>query len=88
MLKVKHCSSDLIRKAVDGDVVSCFKLCSFGSQCNVEMERQIFIKFRHDVVFICSKCFASHISFLEEYLRNRLRDRCYRFGKVNNDYNH
>ena len=38
MLKVKHCSSDLIRKAVDGDMFSCFKLYSFQSQCNFEME--------------------------------------------------
>ena len=43
-------------------------------------------KFGHDnVVFICCKCFAIHISFLEEYLMNRLRDRCYRFEKVSND---
>ena len=73
MLKVKHCSSDLIRKAVDGDMFSCFKLCSFQSQCNFEMERKIFIKLGHDdVVFICCKCFAIHISFLEKYLINRL----------------
>ena len=85
-LKGKHCSSDLIRRAVDGDIASCFKLCSFRSQCNVEMERQIFIKFGHnDVVFICYKCFAIHISFLEEYLINKLRDRSYRFEKVSND---
>ena len=85
-LKGKHCSSDLIRRAVDGDIASCFKLCSFQSQCNVEMERQIFIKFGHnDVVFICYKCFAIHISFLEEYLINRLRDCCYIFEKVSND---
>ena len=62
MLKVKHFSSDLIGKAVEGDITSCFKLCSFWSQCNVEMERQIFIKFGHDdVVLICYKCFAIHI---------------------------
>ena len=86
MLKVKHCSSDLIRKAVDGDIVSRFKLCSFRSKCNVEMERQIFKKFGHDgVVFICYKCFAIHISFLEEYLINRLRDGCYRSENVSND---
>ena len=67
MLKVKHFSHDLIRKAVERDITSCFKLCSFRSQCNVEMERQIFIKFGHDeVVLICYKCFAIHISFLEE----------------------
>ena len=42
MLKGKQCSSDLIRKAVDGDIASCFK---FRSQCNVEVEREIFIKF-------------------------------------------
>ena len=41
MLKVKHFSHDLIRKAVERDITSCFKLCSFRSQCNVEMERQI-----------------------------------------------
>ena len=85
MLKVKHFPSDLIRKAVEGDIISCFKLCSFQSQCNVEMERQIFIKFGHDdVVFICYKCLAIHISFLEEGLIKRLRDRCYRFEKVSN----
>ena len=86
MLKVKHCSSDLIRKAVDGDIVSYFKLYSFRSQCNVELERQIFIKFgRDDVVLICYKCFAIHISFLQEYLINKLRDRSYGFEKVSND---
>ena len=41
MLKVKHFSPDLIRKVVEGDITSCFKLCSFRPQCNVEMERQI-----------------------------------------------
>ena len=86
MLKVKHSSSDLIRKAVDGDIVSSFKLCLFRSQCNVEMERQISYRFGHDDVdFIYYKCFAVHISFLEEYLINRLRDRCYRFEKVSNN---
>ena len=65
MLKVKHFSHDLIRKAVERDITSCFKLCSFRSQCNVEMERQIFIKFGHDeVVLICYKCFCnSHFIF-------------------------
>ena len=86
MWKVKHFSPELIRKAVEGEINSCFKLCSFRSQCNVEMERLIFIKFGHDdVVFICYKCFAIHISFLEEYLINRLRDRCYRYEKVSKD---
>ena len=86
MLKAKHFSPDLIRKAVEGDITSCFKLCSFQSQCNVEMEKQIFIKIGHDdVVCICYKCLAIHISFLEEYLINRLRDRCYRFENVSND---
>ena len=86
MLKVKHCSSDLIGKAVDGDIVSCFKLCSFWSQCNVEMERQIFIKFGHDdVAFICYKCFATHISYLEDYVIKRFRDCCCRFEKVSNN---
>ena len=62
MLKVKHSSSDLIRKAVDGDIVLCFKLCSFRSQGNVEMERHIFIKFGNDdVAFICYKCFSIRI---------------------------
>ena len=83
---LKHFSPDLIRKAVEGDITSCFKLCSFQSQCNVEMEKQIFIKIGHDdVVCICYKCLAIHISFLEEYLINRLRDRCYRFANVSND---
>ena len=86
MLKVKHFSSDLIGKAVEGDITSCFKLCSFWSQCNVKMERQIFIKFGHDdVVLIYYKCSAIHISFLEEGLINKLRDHCYRFEKVSND---
>ena len=86
MLKVKHFSRDLIRKVVEGDITSCFKLCSFRPQCNVEMGRQIFTKFGHaDVVFIYYKCFAIYISFLEEYLINRLRDHCYRFEKVSND---
>ena len=86
MLKVKHFSHDLIRKAVEGDITSYFNLCSFRSQCNVEMERQIFIKFGHDdVVFICYKCFAIRISFLDEYLINRLRDCCHKFEKVSND---
>ena len=50
------------------------------------MERQIFIKFGHDdVVFTCYKCFAIHISFLEEYVITRIGDRCYRFEKVSND---
>ena len=40
---------------------------------------------RDDVVLICYKCFAIHISFLEEYLINRLRDRCYRYEKVSKD---
>ena len=40
---------------------------------------------RDDVVLICYKCFAIHISFLEEYLINKLRDRSYRFEKVSND---
>ena len=63
-----------------------FKLCSFRSQCKNEMERQIFIKFGHDdVVFTCYKCFAIHISFLEEYVITRIGDRCYRFEKVSND---
>ena len=76
MLKVKNFFPDLIRKAVEGDITSCFKLCSFRSQCNVEMERQMFIKFGHDdVVLICYKCFAIRISFLEEYFINKLRDR-------------
>ena len=41
MLKVKHFSPDLIRKAVEGitSITSCFKLYSFRSQCNVEMEQ-------------------------------------------------
>ena len=83
---LKHFSPDLIRKAVEGDITSCFKLCSFQSQCNVEIEKQIFIKIGHDdVVCICYKCLAIHISFLEEYLINRLRDRCYRFANVSND---
>ena len=86
MLKVKHFSSDLIRKAVDGDIASCFKLSSFLSQCNVEMERFIFIKFGHDdAIFICYKYFAIHISFLEEDLVCRLKSHCYRFRKVSND---
>ena len=86
MLKVKTFSSDLIRKAADGDIVSCFKLCSFLSQCNVQMERLIFIKFGHDDgIFICYKCFVIHISFLEEDLVCRLKSRCYRFRKVSND---
>ena len=86
MLKAKHFSSYLIRKPVDGDIVSCFKLCSFRSQCNVEMERMIFIKFgHHDADFICCKCFAIHIPFLEEYLVYRLKRCCYRFRKVSND---
>ena len=86
MLKVKHFSPDLIRKAVEGDITSCFKFCSFRSQCNVEKKKLIFIKFGHDdVVFICYKCFAIHISFLEEYFINRLRDHCYRFENVSND---
>ena len=81
MLKVKHCSPDLIRKAVEGDIASCFKLCSFRSQCNVEMGTQTFIKFGHDdLVFICYKCLAIHISFFEEYLIYRLRDHFYRFA--------
>ena len=85
MLKVKHFFHDLIRKAVEGDMTSCFNLCSFRSQCNVEMERQIFIKFGHDdVVSICYKCFAIRISFLDEYLINRLRDCYYKFEKVSN----
>ena len=29
MLKVKNFFPDLIRKAVEGDITSCFKLCSF-----------------------------------------------------------
>ena len=37
MLKVKHYPPDLIRIAVAGDVTSCFKLFSFRSQSNVEM---------------------------------------------------
>ena len=75
------------QKAVEGDITSCFKLYSFRSQCNVEMERQIFIKFgSDDVILICYKCFAIHISFLEEYLINRLRDCCYRFEKVSNGF--
>ena len=50
------------------------------------MERQIFIKFGHDdVVLICYKSFAIHISFLEKFHINRLRDCCYRFEKVSND---
>ena len=50
------------------------------------MERQIFLKFGHDdVVFTCYKCFAIHISFLEEYVITRIGDRCYRFEKVSND---
>ena len=86
MLKVKHFSHDLIRKAVEGDINSCSKLCSLRSQCNVEMESKIFIKFGNDdVILICYKCFAIHISFFEEYLINALRDRCYRFEKESND---
>ena len=86
MLKVKNVFPDLIRKAVEGDITSCFKLCSFRSQCNVEMERQMFIKFGHDdVILICYKCFAIHISFLEENFINKLRDHCYRFEKVSDD---
>ena len=72
MSKVKHFSFNLIREAVEGDITSYFKLCSFRSQCNVGKERLIFIKFGHDDVdFICYKCFAIHISFLEEYIVNR-----------------
>ena len=86
MLKARHFSPDLIRKAVEGDITSCFKFFSFQSHCNVEMERLVFIKFGHDdVIFICYKCFAIHISFLEEYFIDRLRDRCYRFEKVSNN---
>ena len=67
MLKVKHISPDLIRKAVQGDVKSDFKMCSFRSQCNVEMERLICIKFGHDdVVFVCYKCFAFFPYFIFE----------------------
>ena len=47
MLKVKHFSPDLIRKAVEENITSCFKLRSFRSQCNVEKERLVFIKFGH-----------------------------------------
>ena len=86
MLKVKHFFSDLIRKAVDGGKLLCFKLCSFRSQCDIEMERLIFIKFRHDdVVFICYKCFVIHIPFLEEDLVYRLKSLCYTFRKVSNN---
>ena len=50
------------------------------------MERLIFIKFGHDdAIFICYKCFAIHISFLEDVLVCRLKSRCYRFRKVSND---
>ena len=85
MLKVKHFSSDLIRKGVDGDIFLFFKLCSFRSQCDVETETSIFIKFGHnDVVFICYKCFEIHIPFLEEDLIYRLKSR-YRFRKVSNN---
>ena len=80
MVKVKKNSTGLIRKVVEGDITSCFKLCSFRTQCSVEMERQIFIKFGHDdVALICYKYFAIHISFLEEFLINKLRDCYYRF---------
>ena len=86
MLKVKHFSPDLIGNAVNGDLKSCFKVCSIRSQCNVEMERLIFIKFGHDdVVFICYKCFAFHILFLKDDLIEKLRVCCYRFAKVSND---
>ena len=86
MLKVKHFSLDLIRKAVERDIKSCFKLCSFRSQCYVEMERLIFIKFGHDdVFFICYKCFAFHILFLKDDIIETLRVRCYRFAKVSHD---
>ena len=36
MLKVKHCSSDLIRKAVDRDTVSCLSCVHFD--LNVKMK--------------------------------------------------
>ena len=36
--------------------------------------------------FYLRKCFTIHISFLEEYVINRLRDRCYRFEKVSVDF--
>ena len=86
MLKVKHFSPDLIGNAVNGDLKSCFKVCSIRSQCNVEMERLIFIKFGHDdVVFICYKCFAFHILFLKDDLIETLTVCCYRFAKVSND---
>ena len=86
MLKVKHFSPDLIGNAVNGDLKSCFKVCSIRSQCNVEMEGLIFIKFGHDdVVFICYKCFAFHILFLKDDPIEKLRACCYRFAKVSND---
>ena len=85
MLKVKHFSPDLITNAVKRDLKLCFKVSSIQSQCNVEMERLIFIKFGYDVAFISYKCFAFRILFLKDDLIERLRVRCYRFAKVSNN---
>ena len=64
----------------------CFKLCSFRSQCSVEMERLILIKLEHeDVVFVCYRCSAFHILFLKEDLIEMLRDCCYRYATVSDD---
>ena len=85
MLKVKHFSPDLITNAVKRDLKLCFKVSSIQSQCNIEMERLIFIKFGYDVAFISYKCFAFRILFLKDDLIERLRVRCYRFAKLSNN---
>ena len=69
MLKVKHFSPALIRKTVDGDKTSYLKSRSFRSQCNVEMERQIFIKFGPVMLFLFA---ISVLQFTSHFWKNIL----------------
>ena len=68
---------DLIRNAAEGDITSCFKLCSISFQSNMDIKKLIFAKLgQANVVFVCHKYFAHHVSFLKEDIIKTLRVCC------------